>query len=614
MTQNSEFLVGDILAIVVYPESEGTVGEWENWTPSALSSASAAVLFGTLYFQESFTYARIDFVIKNISPAITNVEPIQYTRFDDNAWVTNVMNNMGYQGSIYDYKNMVHELNEEWRQHFGTDWVFTCFVVNSAKDADHMFANARSKIGVGYPGGPYFAAPFPASWGGSTAFTQAFIMETCKMFWALNEDPGSEADCYDRSGYLNYRNWNKTKAYGLMNAKEGCSTTFYPEVCTMNSQDMFSWFYNGVPCRYTMGMIGLRDQNGNNVPDAVDSAPIVEFTPASRETLFSENFELRFRSVSTGVENQNPAQTPESRITYALPVKDVSYWVNGAGPLVLTPVDGTSDETTEDFIAELHELIPGTTTIEVIARNILGATSDLHVKNLFYMGLSFQHFSFKFSNDGILIMWDILGQTFNAKFDLHRKETSPVPYDSVIIDSIPYTPSGDYFTRFNCFDPNVQPGRRYTYYVEGRFSTTYRGQNLTITKRSNEFEVIASLNITEGRMMSAPSPNPFRDEMWLSLDVPPSYREAGSSGSAPGSNITNSPTVQEPIPTWVKVTIYDAAGRKVKDLYHERIYATVKTIRWDGTNNNSELAPSGVYFLRAEAGSYTQTQKVMILR
>jgi hypothetical protein len=290
--------------------------------------------------------------------------------------------------------------------------------------------------------------------------------------------------------------------------------------------------------------------------------------------------------------------------------------LNEVGPMVVLPLDGVSDETVEEFKIKLTDLLPGLTEVDLISRNILGSTSSPYKKYLYYLGLCFKHFSFGFSNNGIQIRWDLLGETFNAKFDLHRKETSLVPYDSVIVHDIPYHPNSQ-FTPFTCFDQDVQPGRKYIYYVEGKFNTVYRGETITITQLSHEFDVIASLKISKGRLMSLPSPNPFRDDMWISINVPASYREAGSSDvspAVPGGRTTQRTAVEEPVPTWVKVKIFDAAGRKIKDLYEDRIYETIRTISWDGTNNNLERLPTGIYFLKVEAGPFTQTEKVMIVR
>ncbi len=614
--QNTEYLLGDILVQVVYPESQGPA---ENWTDGALASAASGVTLALLYFQESYSYASIDFLVRSIPRATTAMEPINYTRDNQHVWITDVMNNLGYPGDRTEYLDLVHQFNDEWRIKWRTDWVFTAFIVNSANNIPyHAFPYTRNnKYGFGRLGGPYMVVPFPTGILGTLLFRPVFRHEMAYVFWAQYESVSSSDDCYDRSGYLNEKNWNRTKSYGAMGAAEGCSKSHSPDPCLMNIKDVTEYLYEGSPCEYTTRMLGLSDDNRNGVPDAVDAPPIIEFDPAGTETLFVDNLSLRFQAISIGVPNQNSRQSAATRISHALPIKDISYMVNNVGPIRLLPEDGVSDEATEDFTATLTSLMPGLTKVEVYARNTMGATSQWFTKYLYYLGLSYKHFQFDFSNEGIGISWNMMGETFDAQFDLHRIEPDPQETDNIVISDVqPSAAPNGYFLPFNCIDTDVVPGRKYRYYVEGAFPVEYRGEVITITKRSNEFEVYAALQMTEGSILSAPSPNPFREQTWISIDIPNSYREAGTEGTSLNKNpgASRAQFVEESIPTWVKVTIFNVLGQRVKNLYHDRIYSTVITIPWDGTNNNNQRVPSGVYFIQAESGPYTQVQKITVIR
>ncbi len=611
--QNSEFLLGDILVQVVYPESQGPA---ENWTDAALSGAASGVTAALLYFQETYSRVPIHFIVRSIPRAFTALEPVSYTREEKEIWITNVMYNLGYEGDQTEYIDLIHEFNNDWRIQWNTDWVFTAFVVNSANDSDHRFGPQARYVGFSELGGPYLAVPFPAGYEGTVPFRQAFIYEMGHVFWAHYENPGG-ASCEDRSGYLSYKNWNKTVKYGELGV-EGCTITKRPAPCIMNIEDVYEFGYDGSPCSYTDGMIGLIDKNGNNIPDAVDAPPVVVFEPARLETTFVPEFQMSFQVISSGIQNKNPLQDPASRLSYALPVKDVALMVNSVGPFYLFPLDGESDETTEEFATELTSLIPGITTVEVSARNTIGATSKWFSKHFYYVGLTYKHFQFDFSNEGIGISWNMMGETFDAQFDLHRIDPGDDSVDEVVISDVQPSKLPDgYFLPFRCCDTEVVPGQKYSYYVEGTFSVNYRGEELTITKKSNAFEVYASLKMTKNHILSAPSPNPFRGQTWISIAVPPSY--TGVEVQAPHMNkdsggLSRAPSVEQLVPTWVKAIIYDALGHRVKDLYHERVYSTTLTLPWNGTNNNNEKVPSGVYFLRVEAGPYSQVQKITVLR
>jgi len=64
-----------------------------------------------------------------------------------------------------------------------------------------------------------------------------------------------------------------------------------------------------------------------------------------------------------------------------------------------------------------------------------------------------------------------------------------------------------------------------------------------------------------------------------------------------------------PVNSFVVLKIYDVLGREVETLIHERQFAGSRSV----TFNAKEL-PSGVYLYRLQAGSYTQTKKLILLR
>jgi hypothetical protein len=624
--QNSEFMVGDILALLIYPESEGPQ---ENWTDAMLSQAGGACVQAMLYFQEAFPRSPINFNFKSFVRTLTTMEPINFESTEQAAWITDVMNHLDYEGDESQYLDLVHELNNEWRGYYGTDWVFTAFIVNSTNDPDHRFGQRPAKffrLGFGHLGGPLMAIPFPTGLQGATPLKQVFIYELAHIFWGQYESLGvGESDCSARSGYLNEKNWNKTVSIGPMGSKEGCSPSYSPLPCISNIEDVF-YYFDGPPCSYTQKMLGLSDQNNNRVPDAVDAAPIIEFENTAMETVITDEFDLRFCAISSAVPNMNSRQPAELRVSYALPIKDVNYWVNNAGPLSLTPEDGAFDEDTEDFTAHIDELIPGYTDIEVVSRNSLGASSKdnnlEYKKRVFFIGLNFHQFFFYIvnnqTNQGIGISWNMIGRTFDATFDLHRIDGSGASQDTVIASDIqPNGPPTGEFTPYYAFDGNVIPGREYRYYVVGTFDHFYHGKDTTFTHRSINFEKIAALPVDENNIISAPSPNPFNDKTRISIIIPPSYTEAGTQSPMadefPG-RVSNATAVRGDAPTNVNIVVYNALGQRIRNLYSGYKYATTYTEEWDGMTDNNVKAPSGVYFIRVTAGPYTQVQKVILVR
>ena len=64
----------------------------------------------------------------------------------------------------------------------------------------------------------------------------------------------------------------------------------------------------------------------------------------------------------------------------------------------------------------------------------------------------------------------------------------------------------------------------------------------------------------------------------------------------------------------VSLTIYDVAGRQVRQLVNERREPGAYNVVWDGRNDTGTTVPSGVYFYKLVAGSFTDTKKMTMLK
>jgi len=73
--------------------------------------------------------------------------------------------------------------------------------------------------------------------------------------------------------------------------------------------------------------------------------------------------------------------------------------------------------------------------------------------------------------------------------------------------------------------------------------------------------------------------------------------------------------VEYSVPEDVKVRlgVYDVAGRRVRDLVSGRVKAGIHRLEWDRRDVRGRLLPSGVYFLRLEAGEFRKTRKLLLL-
>jgi hypothetical protein len=64
----------------------------------------------------------------------------------------------------------------------------------------------------------------------------------------------------------------------------------------------------------------------------------------------------------------------------------------------------------------------------------------------------------------------------------------------------------------------------------------------------------------------------------------------------------------------VKLDIYDILGRKIKTIETGTKKPGFQQVGWDGTDVDNEPVASGVYFYRLEAGEYTATRKMQLLK
>lgn len=69
-----------------------------------------------------------------------------------------------------------------------------------------------------------------------------------------------------------------------------------------------------------------------------------------------------------------------------------------------------------------------------------------------------------------------------------------------------------------------------------------------------------------------------------------------------------------PSASHVRITIYDVAGRSIRHLVDDEFEAGVNSTDWNGTRDSGEAAVSGVYFYRIEAGPFSDSKKMVLLR
>jgi flagellar hook assembly protein FlgD len=69
-----------------------------------------------------------------------------------------------------------------------------------------------------------------------------------------------------------------------------------------------------------------------------------------------------------------------------------------------------------------------------------------------------------------------------------------------------------------------------------------------------------------------------------------------------------------PADCYVKLTIYNLLGQKVRVLVDDHQSAGYKTVFWDGKDRQGTEVASGIYFYKIQAGAFVQTKKMLLLK
>jgi len=99
-------------------------------------------------------------------------------------------------------------------------------------------------------------------------------------------------------------------------------------------------------------------------------------------------------------------------------------------------------------------------------------------------------------------------------------------------------------------------------------------------------------------------PNPFRNHLMIKFQIPSEGRESSQSG-------TNS-TLSTRYSLLATLRIYDAAGRLVRQWDYQTMRQS-DCVVWDGKDNVGRRLPSGIYFVRLEAGEFKKIEKAVLL-
>jgi hypothetical protein len=124
--------------------------------------------------------------------------------------------------------------------------------------------------------------------------------------------------------------------------------------------------------------------------------------------------------------------------------------------------------------------------------------------------------------------------------------------------------------------------------TDGKFDTYATNGPFTLTIDGSKLNIEDGDIIPESFALHANYPNPFNPTTTISYDLPEQ------------SQIT--------------LGIYDILGKQIKTLINQSQDAGSKIAIWDGTDNLGRQVSAGVYLYQIQAGAFTQTRKMLLLK
>jgi hypothetical protein len=223
----------------------------------------------------------------------------------------------------------------------------------------------------------------------------------------------------------------------------------------------------------------------------------------------------------------------------------------------------------------------GAATVSVTATDGTTTTAAVQVSFSEQVPVELASFAGEVAKDNVVLNWSTVSQTNNAGFRVLRS-TDQENYE-VVSELISGAGTTDELMPYSFTDASV-PASEMVFYVLEQIDL-----DGTI-HRSNPIEVALGarfLNLPS-EFASAVYPNPFNPATTISYDMP--------------------------VDGDVSIVIYDAVGQEVRQLVNNGHTAGRYNVQWDAKDALGRSVGSGVYIAKIKAGTFSATQKMLLLK
>jgi len=223
----------------------------------------------------------------------------------------------------------------------------------------------------------------------------------------------------------------------------------------------------------------------------------------------------------------------------------------------------------------------GAATVSVTASDGTTTTSAVTIQFDEQVPVELASFAGELAKDHVVLNWSTASQTNNAGFRVLRS-TDQENYE-VVSELISGAGTTDVLMPYSFIDVNI-PASEQVFYVLEQIDL-----DGTI-HRSNAIEVVLGarfLNLPS-EFASAVYPNPFNPATTISYDLP--------------------------VEGDVSIVIYDAIGQEIRQLVNNGHTAGRYSVQWDAKDALGRSVGSGVYIAKIKAGTFSATQKMLLLK
>ncbi|KAA3606902.1 MAG: T9SS C-terminal target domain-containing protein [Calditrichaeota bacterium] len=244
-----------------------------------------------------------------------------------------------------------------------------------------------------------------------------------------------------------------------------------------------------------------------------------------------------------------------------------------------------------------------TVRIRMQSRKDAGGNSDGYHDNLSLLtfatsdadqplAVELDSFTARQIENSIQLSWTTASETENEGFNVYRKisdsnfiQIASYKRNSELVGALNSTFSNNYTF---VDDSELRSGETYTYYIS---DVETNGLETKHEDNSQSVKFILDGEVTQTKLdyeLAQNFPNPFNPSTTINFQIKKDQR--------------------------VKLQVYNLNGQLVKELVNEKMNKGSHSVNWNGTDQNGNQVSSGTYFYKISAGTFTQTNKMILLK